>query len=74
MVGRRPGRLTATRQIGKGEAVPLFNVRLPVVALVGAGGPEEAILAFRQKLEAAGFDVYDGEPADAFESEPQEEE
>ena len=51
--------------------MPLFNVKLPVVALVGAGSPEEAIIAFRQKLEAAGFGVYDGEPADAFESEYQ---
>jgi hypothetical protein len=47
-----------------------WNVLAPVVALVRAGTAGEAVSLLRAQLTAAGFDVYDGEPAcTAFESE-----
>lgn len=49
----------------------IWNVALPVVALVEAPTAEDAIKRAKRKLDAAGFEIYDGsvERPDAFESE-----
>ena len=51
----------------------IYNVAVPVVALIEAETPAAALAAMRERLTAAGFDPYKGElptGADAFESEP----
>lgn len=47
----------------------IFNTSVPVVALVPAESDEQAIKILIDRLRDAGFDVYDGGPFDAFESE-----
>lgn len=50
----------------------VYNVRISVVELVDANGPEEAIASLSSKLTRAGFETFtdtDDVP-DAFESEP----
>jgi len=51
------------------QNMKMWNVKIPVVRLEHAESAEAAIAKLRRRLNAAGFDVYDGEPADAFESE-----
>lgn len=46
-----------------------WNVLLGVVGLIEGESREEAIRSFHQQLTAAGFDVYEGQPPDAFLSE-----
>lgn len=48
----------------------VFNVLVPVVALVEADCEKHAIVAMKSKLRTAGFEPYEGDPgSDAFESE-----
>lgn len=51
--------------------MPMWNVLVPVVELVQAKSAEEAIAALRQRLSSYGFEPYDGEGANAYESERQ---
>lgn len=46
-----------------------WNVLIAVVDLIPAKTGQEAIATLHAQLTAAGFDVYEGQPADAFESE-----
>ena len=46
-----------------------WNTLVPVIALIKAETAGEAILSLRSALKLRGFDVYDGEPGSAFESE-----
>lgn len=48
----------------------IYNVRVSVVELVEASTPEAALNAFVARLREAGFSSYEGDPGDAFESEP----
>lgn len=51
----------------------LYNVAVPVVELVEADSPEEAVAKFRERVTKAGFEFYGGtlpDGANAFESEP----
>lgn len=47
----------------------LWNVRLSVVDLVRADSDVDAVADLTRRLRAAGFDVYEGDAGDAFESE-----
>lgn len=49
----------------------IYNVRTSVVALVEAATPEAAIRKRDRSLRRHGFDPYDDEKPDAFESEDQ---
>lgn len=49
--------------------MPIYNVLTPVVALVTADSPEQALADHAQALRRSGHEVYP-EGADAFESEP----
>lgn len=49
--------------------MPAYNVLAAVVELIDADTESEAKDIFRHRLENAGFDVYDDQPIDAFESE-----
>lgn len=46
-----------------------FNVLAAVVELVDAPDEETAKSLLRQRLTLAGFDLYEGQPLDAFESD-----
>jgi hypothetical protein len=46
-----------------------FNVQVSVGELVNADTAEQAIQRLTAALSAAGFAVYEGSPADAFESQ-----
>ena len=46
-----------------------WNVLVGVVTLETADTREEAVAQVIRKLGAAGFSVYEGQPADAFESD-----
>ena len=48
----------------------IWNVRMSVVELVDAPTAERAIRKLQRRLDAAGFETYDGDEPDAFESEP----
>lgn len=47
----------------------LYNTLVPVVAMIEAESPEQALATLRDRLSRAGFEPYD-EGNDAFESEP----
>ncbi|MEN3225174.1 MULTISPECIES: hypothetical protein [Mycobacteriaceae] len=49
----------------------LFNVLSSVVELIEAPTAEAAIADLNTRLRKAGFELYDGQPSNAFESEPQ---
>jgi hypothetical protein len=49
---------------------PVWNVAAYVVDLVEAWDESEAIGKLTTALKAAGFDIYEGDPPNAFESEP----
>lgn len=53
------------------ETPKVWNVRVAVVELIVAGTREDAVKALRSKVRAAGLDLYEGDPGDAFESEDQ---
>jgi hypothetical protein len=46
-----------------------WNTLVPVVDLIPADSGEEAVTILRARLVAAGFEPYEGEPGNAFESE-----
>lgn len=46
-----------------------YNVIATVVELVDAESPEAAKQELARRLRTSGFEVYEGAPADAFESE-----
>lgn len=52
-----------------GVIMPIYNVLTPVVALITADSPAEAMADHAQALSRSGHEVYP-EGADAFESEP----
>lgn len=49
----------------------IYNVLAGVVALIDADDESAAKGELGRRLRAAGFDVYDGQPLDAFESDDQ---
>lgn len=50
-----------------------YNVLLPIVELIEAENATQAIQTLTARVKAAGFEIYEGGPIDAFESEPIEE-
>jgi hypothetical protein len=48
----------------------IYNVLAAVVDLIEADSEAEACAKLEQRLLAAGFEPYDGQPTTAFESEP----
>lgn len=53
------------------QPMALFNVLSSVVELIEAPTAEAAIADLNTRLRKAGFELYDGQPSNAFESEPQ---
>lgn len=49
----------------------IYNVLAGVVALIDAQDEDAAKDELRRRLQAAGFDVYEGQPLDAFASDDQ---
>lgn len=50
----------------------IWNTRVAVIELIVADNELDAIKALKSKVRAAGLEVYDGDPGDAFESEDQD--
>lgn len=61
--------LASVRALALNLGEKRWNVLVPVVEIIGAATGEQAISALRTRLQAAGFEPYDGGPASAFESE-----
>ena len=64
-----PAEQPASLPVMPGQGV-LWNAKVPVVALVHADSAPGAVAELARQLRAADFDVYEGEPGHAFESEP----